>query len=277
MKKLFHKNLLGKIITYLILIILFISVVYPFFWTLMSSFKTETEIDTNPLGLPKNPTIDAYKKVWTLGTFGEYFRNSVIVTFLSLLGILTLSTLAGYGFARYDFKSSKLIFFTFVITMAVTPPSIMIAEYKLIQTLHLMNTYIGVIFIYFSWTSLGIMLTRIAFLEIPQELIDAACIDGCNEFRIFWWICLPIIKPTLATVAIFQLIAVWNNFIWPLLILQSSKYQTVVVGLLTFQGGFLVEWSIITAGLSIAMMPVLILYLIFQRFFVRGLTLGALK
>jgi len=243
----------------------------------MTSFKTLSEVNQSPISLPKNPTFEAYKSVWRIGDFGKYFLNSIIITFFSLIGVILLCSLAGYGFARYKFKSSRLIFIIFAISMVVGSPSIMIAQYKLVQTLNILNTYIGIIFIYFSWIVLGIMLTRIAFQEIPQELIDAARIDGCNEFRIFWKICLPLIKPTLATVGVFYFIWVWNDFIWPLIILQNPKYQTIMVGLLGFQGRYITQWPIVTAGLCISLIPALIIYLIFQRFFVRGLTLGTLK
>ncbi len=278
MRKPFKKNLfIRKFFLYLILIILLISVCYPLFWSIMTSFKTRTEVLQFPTGLPKEPTLQAYKYAWTIGEFGKYFRNSLIITISSVIGIILLCSLAGYGFARYKFKSSRLIFIIFMSSMVVSAPSIMIAQYKLIQTIHLLNTYVGIIFIYFSWTTLGIMLTRIAFQEIPQELIDAAYLDGCNEFRIYWMICLPIIKPSIATVIVFYFIWIWNDFIWPLIILQNPEYLTMTVGLLGFQGKYLSNWPIITAGISISVVPVLILYLIFQKFFVRGLTLGALK
>jgi ABC-type glycerol-3-phosphate transport system permease component len=193
------------------------------------------------------------------------------------MGILIISTAAGYGFARYRFKGSRLLFIIFTVSLVVVPASIMITQFKLIQILHLLDTYAGIILVYLSWTVFGIMLSRVAFVEIPQDIIDAARIDGCSEFKIFYRIGIPLIRPTIATIAVFHFIWIWNDFIWPLVLLQNPNRSTIMVGLLGFQGRFTTDWPTITAGLSLSVLPVLILYLIFQRFFVRGLMLGAFK
>jgi ABC-type glycerol-3-phosphate transport system permease component len=272
-----RKQYIGKIVIYITLAALFVMVIYPLFWTIITSLKPEYEIYQNPVALPKKPNFEAYKTVWTLGEYNIYFRNSIIITLFSLMGILIISTAAGYGFARYRFKGSRLLFIIFTVSLVVVPASIMITQFKLIQILHLLDTYAGIILVYLSWTVFGIMLSRVAFVEIPQDIIDAARIDGCSEFKIFYRIGIPLIRPTIATIAVFHFIWIWNDFIWPLVLLQNPNRSTIMVGLLGFQGRFTTDWPTITAGLSLSVLPVLILYLIFQRFFVRGLMLGAFK
>ncbi len=267
----------AKIGTYLILGILFVVVVYPLFWTFMSSLKENWMIFSNPIGLPESIFLKNYVKVWTSGAFGRYFLNSIVITGSSVVGILLLSTMAGYGFARYRFRGSNTIFLIFIMSMVITSVSIMISQYQLLSSLRLLDTFPGIILVYLSWTVFGIVMSRNAFSEVPQELIDAARIDGCNEAGIYFRIVLPLIKPTFATIGIFMFVWIWNDFIWPLVLLQRPGQETVTLGLMTLRGQYLSNWGVLTAGLSITIMPVLVVYFTFQRNFVRGLTMGALK
>jgi len=273
------KSFLMKVVIYLILLCLFVAAIYPLYWVIITSVKSKSEIYQNSAGLPRQPSLEAYKNIWTLGesSYSTNLLNSVIITFSSLIGILIISTAAGYGFARYKFRGSRLLFIIFTISLVVAPSSIMISQFKILQTLHLLDSYAGIILVYFSWTVFGVLLSRNAFIEIPQDIIDASRIDGCNEFTIFWRIGIPLIRPTIATITVFHFIWIWNDFIWPLVILQNPKYTTIIVGLLGLQGKYSTEWHTLTAGLFLSMLPVLIIYLLFQKFFVRGLMLGALK
>lgn len=272
------KMVVARIITYLFLGILFITVVYPLFWPIMSSFKPTWAIFQNPVGLPSWPLmLENYVEVWTVGNFDRYFLNSFLITGCSLTGILFLSIIAGYGFARYQFRGSSTIFFIFILGLVIPAPSILLSQYRLMTILGLLNTYPGIILVYLSWTVFGITLFRQAFKETPQELVDAALIDGCGEFGICFRILVPIIRPTVATVAIFGFIWIWNDFLWPLVLLQKSSQETVILGLLTLKGQYLAGWGTMTAGLSLSVIPVLVLYFLFQAHFVRGLTMGAVK
>ena len=270
-------SIISKIIIYFVLGIFFLVVIYPLFWVIITSLKDNWAVFQDPTGLPLKPTFQNYVEVWIMGDFGLYFSNSIIITSVSLLGVLFLAAAAGYGFARYRFRGSDTLFLVFMLSLVIVPSSIMIAQYRLISFFGLLNTIPGIILVYLAWTTYGIIMFRQAFSELPEEILDAAVIDGCGEFGIFIRIALPLLQPTIATVGIFTFMWIWNDFIWPLILLQDPSKQTVTIGLLTLRGQFLSNWAVLTAGLTIACMPVLILYFIFQRYFVQGLTMGALK
>lgn len=271
------KTFILNAIVYLILIATFLIVIYPLFWTIMSSLKNSFEIYQSPISLPKEITFDNYKEVWLAGDFARYFVNTIIITSISLIGVLFLSTMAGYGFARYDFKGKDVLFYIFVLSLSVVSASIMISTYKWIDILGLLSTYTGIILVYLSWSSYGIIMSRQAFSELPQELLDAAHIDGCSEFYLYFKILLPLIRPTVATIGIFSGVWIWNDFIWPLLLLQEPDMSTVVLGILSLRGQYLSDWGTITAGLTLGFLPILICYFAFQKHFVKGLGVGALK
>lgn len=266
-----------KFASFVALGILCAIVLYPFVWTLISSVKDTWLILKDPIGLPRKPTFANYIVAWTIGEFSTYFFNSTVITVCSVIGIALLSATAGYGFARFRFKGSDTIFLLFIMSLVVVSPSIMIAEFLLFRSLRLLNSYLGIILVYMSGTAFAIVMLRSAFKEIPQELVDAARIDGCGEFGAFFRVALPLVRPTVATVTIFCFVGIWNDFVWPLILLQKAHQLTITVGLMTYQGEYMVEWGPLTAGLSMGFLPVLTIYYIFQRHFVRALTLGALK
>lgn len=266
-----------KIGTYLILGILFVAVVFPLVWVLMNSFRENWMIFSDPVGLPEVISLKNYVNVWTTGAFSKYFFNSVVITGSSVVGVLFLSTMAGYGFARYRFRGSDTIFLIFIMSLVVTSISIVISQYQLISFLGLLDTFPGIILVYLSWTVFGIVMCRNAFNEVPQELVDAARIDGCSEVKIYFRVALPLIKPTIATVSIFMFVWIWNDFIWPLVLLQRPGQETIISGLMILKAKYLSDWGLLTAGLSISIIPVQVVYFVFQRHFVRGLTMGALK
>jgi len=273
----YKKDMISRGITYFVLIVLFIMVAYPLFWTLSTSLRENWDIFKNPISLPTQPTFQNYQKVWTLGRFGSYFFNSIIITIVSLLGVLFLSAAAGYGFARYRFKGSNGLFFLFMLSLVIVPSSIMIAQYRVITFFGLLNTLTGIILVYLSWTAYGIIMFRQAFSDIPEDIIDAAVIDGCKEYQIFYRIAFPLLRPTIATVGIFTFVWIWNDFIWPLILLQDPSKETITLGIMTQRGQYLSDWAVLTAGLSIGFLPVLILYFLFQKQFIQGITMGSLK
>jgi ABC-type glycerol-3-phosphate transport system permease component len=269
-------NVIWRILLYAILIAIFLIVVFPLIWIVITSLKHTYEVFTSPMGLPKTPTFKAFVDAWTMGKFGLFFLNSAVITAISVLGIIMLSSMAGYGFARYAFRGSRTIFLMFVVSLVVIPASLMISQTMILKYIHLLDSRAGIILVYLSWTVLGVMLTRIAYLEIPQDLVDAAVIDGAGELRIFWLL-FPLIRPSVATIGVFAFIWVWNDFVWPLVLLQSPENQTIMVGVLSFQGMFTAEWPTMCAGLFMAIFPVIAIYLVLQKYFVRGLMTGAIK
>jgi ABC-type glycerol-3-phosphate transport system permease component len=244
---------------------------------LYSSFKNQWQIYANPYALPRSLDPANYIKAWKTGDFKLFFTNSVIVTVPSVVGLIVISSLAAYSFARYKFKGDKFLFLFFLFGIMVPPQAIVIPAFQVVYRLHLLNNYLGLIFTYLGWCSFGIFILRTFFSSFPKEIEDAAKMDGCSSFGIFLRIAFPLAKPALATVSIFYFVWVWNDFLYPLLYLQRESMNTIPLGLMLFQGRYLSDWSMQTAALSIATIIPIIFYLIFQDKFVKGLTAGAVK
>jgi ABC-type glycerol-3-phosphate transport system permease component len=267
----------GNTAIYLIFLIAFAVVIFPMIWMFYTSFKQQWQIFADPFALPTSLNPVNYLKAWETGNFKLYFMNSVFVTGPSVLGILAISSLAAYGFARFRFKGDKALFVFFLIGIMVPPQAIVIPAFQIVSRLGLLSTYQGLIFTYLSWCPVGIFILRTFFQSLPIEIEDAAKMDGCSAFGIFWRIALPLAKPALATVSIFYFVWVWNDFLYPLLYIQNDTLPTIPLGLMLFNGRYQVDWGMQAAALSIATFVPIIFYLIFQDKFVKGLTAGALK
>lgn len=268
---------LTRALTYVIFIIVLIAVIFPLFWMFYSSFKDQWQIFANPFALPEAIKFDNYINAWNAGNFNLYFLNSVIVTVPSVLAVLAVSSLAGYAFARFTFVGNRALFVFFLIGIMVPPQAVIIPAFLIVSRLGLMNNFLALILTYLSWCPVGIFILATFFRSLPQEIEDAAKVDGANAFDVFWRIALPLAKPALATVAIFYFVWVWNDFLYPLLYLQSDTMSTIPMGLMLFNGRYRTDWGMMTAALSIAVAVPLVFYMIFQDKFVRGLTAGALK
>lgn len=270
-------QLISTTVMYLIFLFVFLLVMFPMIWMFYTSFKAQWQIFANPFALPDRLNFINYIKAWTTGDFRLYFANSILVTLPSVLGLLAISSLAAYAFARFKFKGSNALFLFFLLGIMVPPQAVIIPGFQVVSRLHLLNSFLGLIFNYLSWCSVGIFILRTFFESLPQEIEDAAKIDGCSSLGIFVRIALPLAKPALATVSIFYFVWVWNDFIYPLLYLQKDTMNTIPLGLMLFQGRYQVDWGMQTAALSIATFVPVLFYLIFQDKFVKGLTAGAVK
>ncbi|MBV7338801.1 carbohydrate ABC transporter permease [Chloroflexi bacterium TSY] len=270
-------QLLTAIVSYAIFLVVFLLVIYPMIWMFYTSFKEQWQIFENPFALPGQLNMTNYVKAWTIGNFNLYFMNSVIITLPSVLGILLISSLAAYAFARFRFKGDRHLFLFFLIGIMVPSQAIVIPAFQIVSSLGLINSYLALIFTYFSWCPVAIFILTTFFKGLPIEIEDAAKIDGAGHLGIFWWIALPLARPALATVAIFYFVWVWNDFMYPLLYLQLDTLSTIPLGLMLFNGRWRVDWGMQTAALSIASFMPILFYMIFQDKFVRGLTAGAVK
>ena len=270
-------QVLSAAITYFIFGFLFLVVLYPMIWMFYTSFKEQWQIFEDPFALPAELNLTNYVNAWTKGNFRLYFANSVIITLPSVLGILLVSSLAAYAFARFRFRGSTFLFIFFLIGIMVPPQAIVIPAFQIVSRMKLINTYWGLIFTYLSWCPVGIFIMTTFFRGLPLEIEDAAKIDGASALGIFWRIALPLAKPALATVAIFYFVWVWNDFMYPLLYLQTDVMSTIPMGLMLFNGRYQVDWGMQTAALSIATFVPIFFYMIFQDKFVKGLTAGAVK
>ena len=256
---------------------LLIIMAYPLFWSAVSSVKTNAELVANPFSLPRNPQFDNIWNLWVEGEFLRYFRNTLIISLVTVLGVVTMSTMAGYVFSQRQRGVFKFLFFFFLFGLMVPREVVIVPVFRIIASLGLRNTLTSVILVYLAGTSFGIVLMRTYFLTVPHELREAALIDGCSEFGVFYRVYLPVAAPAMVTVAIFAFFFSWNDLLWPLILIQQPEWFTLVQGVLRFQDEFTVDWSMRSAGLVFSILPPLVFYLIFNRGIQKGLTAGAIK
>jgi putative chitobiose transport system permease protein len=252
--------------------------VFPFVWVLATSLKGPTDAiySVPPQLIPHDPTLANYVRVWNQLPMGNFFVNSVLVTMSTVVLNLLFTSLAAYPFAKMNFRGRDLIFYLLLATFIVPPQLTFIPSFVLaVNVFHYYDTIFALIFPSLA-TVLNIFLLRQAFKSVPNDLIDAGKIDGASELRIWWQILLPIIRPTLATVAIITFVNQWNDFFWPSLMLHTRTNMTLQVGLAQLQGMFTSDSRGIAAGVVMSILPILILFIALQRQFVHGLS-GAVK
>lgn len=272
-----QESLSWKIFIYAVALIMVVLMAYPLIWMIYSSFKTNREIFLFPFSLPNKMRLDNWMQAWRMGNLGRYFINSIFVTSISVLLIAFLSSMAGYAFARLRFKGREFLFYTFLLGLILPVQIVVIPLFAFLNKVRLLNTYFALILPYITWgLPLSIYIFRSFFLTLPGDIADAAKIDGCSLFGLYWRIMLPLIRPALVTIAILQSINVWNEFLLALLFIYEDELKTIPVGLLAFYGYHNINYKLIFSALSITTIPVLIVYFIFQKQIVSGLTTGAL-
>jgi multiple sugar transport system permease protein len=267
----------GRFFLYLMLIVSSIMMMVPFYWSLSTSLKLEQFVYTNPPQWIPNPlTWINYIYVLTRIPFVRYFANSVIVAFATTLGHVFFDTLAAYAFSKLTFPGRDRIFFIMLLALMVPFQVNLIPLYKIMATLHWTNTYLALIVP--NLTSIfGIFLMRQFMLTIPGELLDAARIDGCNEFGVFRRVVVPLALPGIATLIIFTFMGTWNDFLWPRIVTSSEKLFTLPVGLAQLHMKNTSNVAQIMAGTVLTALPMIIVFLFMQRQFIEGMTAGALK
>ena len=268
-----------KGINHLVLLAIGLIWVYPFLWMISASFKSQNEFFNNRLGLiPQAPTLDNIKRIWVKANFGSYFLNTVVVTCFAVVLVLIITMLAGYAMGRYKFVGRNLMMGIFVGSIAIPLVSTIIPTYEVVKGMHLTGTKTGLVLAQAGGAHvIFLMLFTSFFAYIPMELEEAAKIDGCSFFRIFFNIMMPLCKPIATTVVIMETIWTWNAFMLPLVLtLNNPASRTLAVGLYAFKGENTVDWTGIAAGGTIAVIPVIILFIILQRHFVEGIA-GAVK
>ena len=268
------------------LTLIFISLlsIFPFLWLLSTALKGSDEniFQYPPEFLPKYPTLDNFTGVWRQIPFMLYFLNSMIVAGFTVILNLILSALAAYPLARMEFRGKKIVFYSILATIMIPFQAIMLPVYLIVLKLNMVDSvnnfmgFLGLI-LPFAVNAFGIFLMRQAFLSIPRELEEAAFVDGCNVFQIWWKILLPMVKPTLAVLAIFTFIGSWGEFLWPSIVLSKKALYTLPVGVNDLQGLFSANWRYIAAGSIIATIPILIFFIAMQRYFISGENEGAIK
>lgn len=242
---------------------------FPLFWLISTAFKSPTEniFQFPPQFFPTQPTFDNFIQVWQTNPFAQYLFNSTLVAGLTVILNLLFCALAAYPLARLEFKGRNIIFAIIVSTIMIPFQIVMIPLYILTVQLGLKNSYLGIIFPSLA-SAFGIFLLRQAFQGVPKELEEAARMDGCSELGIWWFIMLPAIRPALVTLAIFTLIGSWSDFLWPLIVIDQPEYYTLPLGVARLAGTFSLDWRLIAAGSVIAIAPILLLFIILQRYIV---------
>ncbi|MBC7333997.1 MAG: carbohydrate ABC transporter permease [Actinobacteria bacterium] len=266
-----------KFILYIILLIgAFISI-FPLLWMFFSSFKTPAEVMAYPpTVIPKNPTIQNYRELFTRMNFGIYIRNSIFIVLVKTSIILYTSALVGYVLGKIKFWGRNLIFISILATMMIPWPVVIIPLYQLMLKFKWVNTYWSII-VPSVFSTFGIFMMRQFVITIPDDLVDAARIDGASQFRIFHSIILPQLTPALSALGIFNFLFIWDDFLWPYIMLIDEKLYTIPIGLALFTGRYYVNTAGFLAGASLAVMPVLIFYMLCQRRFVEGMTFTGMK
>jgi alpha-1,4-digalacturonate transport system permease protein len=268
---------LKRLTLYVFLILGSIGMITPFVWMISSALKPNNEIfAVPPTFFPKEPNWGNILEAWNSGNFTQYFINTTIISVVTTVITLFICSIAGYTFAKYQFMGRKILFILFLGTMMVPMQVTMIPVFLMMSKLELLNSYWSVI-LPLTANAYGVFLMRQFMLTIPTELIEAARIDGCSEFRIFWQVVLPLTKPALTTLGILSFLAAWNEFLWPLIMLDSPEMMTLQVALTQFQGQYEVKWNLLMAASALSMLPIVLIFIFFQRYLVEGIAMSGLK
>jgi ABC-type glycerol-3-phosphate transport system permease component len=272
------KNHGVSLMTYAVLVFFALVAIVPILVMWMAALKTSGEIYRDPFALPTALHWENLAKAWAVGRFRQYLGNSLIVTIPTVAGVVALSSLAGYAFGKLKFAGSKFWFYLFLLGLMVPFQSIMIPMYYDLQNFDLLGKYWAMIL---PATALGlpfgIFLMQAFFRGLPAELADAARVDGCSEFGVLFKIMLPLTGPAVSTLVVFQFMWTWNAFLMPLLFLNEETLRPVSLGLMFFSGRYTLNYGLVAAGVTLATLPLIVVYILFQRQFMRGLTAGALK
>ncbi|MGC6769349.1 carbohydrate ABC transporter permease [Enterococcus sp. LJL128] len=266
-----------KILSTIGMILVLCIIAFPFLWLIISSFKYEKDIISFPPKIFADKyTLDNYIKVWSTIPLLDYIKNTVIFAGGTVITSVFFDSLAGYAFARMNFKGKSALFYFVLLTMMIPFQVFMIPLFIEVNLMGLLDTYAGLIIPRMT-TAFGIFMMRSFFITLPNSLEEAARIDGLNEFKIFWKIMLPLSKPTLLSLGIFTLMNSWNDLLYPLILTSSSKMRTLPAGLALFTGQNISFYGPVMAGTVISMLPLLIIYIFAQKYFVQGTAMSGMK
>lgn len=287
----FNKYILRKsfksTIIHVLLLLVAITCLFPLLWMLRASFMTNQTIFTETSIIPKEIHFNNYYVAWTEGKLWQYFVNSVIYTVSVVFGIVLVSSWAAYAFSRLNFPGKNILFYVFVLAMMIPLPGSFVPLTVLMTKLGFINSpypairQLGYVLCMINvGLPLSIILLKTFFDKMPSDLEDAACIDGCTKLGIWWYVALPLARPAIAVIVIFNSLNVWNEYILARLLLNDIGDKTIMPlqrGLMVFSGSHSVDYPLLMAGLTIAVIPILAIYLLMQKHIIRGLSAGAIK
>ncbi len=277
-RRLSWKKTRETIFWYVVLLLIAALTIFPFLWVFFTSFKGPADaiVSVPPQLIPKDPTLDNYIRVWNQLPIPNFFMNSIIVSLSTVVLNLLFCSLAAYPLGKMNFKGRDLIFFLLLATFVIPPQLTSIPSYVLaVNVFKYYDSILALIFPNLA-TVFNIFLLRQAFKTVPNDLIEAGKMDGASDLRIWWSILLPVIRPSLATAAIFTFVNQWNDFFWPSLMLHTRSHMTLQVGLVAMQGMMTSDSRGMAAGVTMTVIPIIIFFVLLQRHFVRGLG-GAVK
>lgn len=266
-----------KVLTYIALVTIGFVMLIPFLWMVLGSFKTVREVmQFPPTFIPKDPTLSNYKEVFQRLPFSRYYLNTVVTSVIPTVITVITAAMAGFGFAKYRFVGRTFIFWLILATMMIPYPVTIVPLYVMAYRAGLVNTYTGLIIVNLS-SAFGIFMMRQFCLTIPEDLLDAARIDGSSEFGIFFKIIIPLTKPALATLTIFTFTGNWNAYMWPLLMVNTDKLRTLSLAIPLFNGQYASFPNLVYAASTMAVLPVILLFIFNQRYFTEGIAMSGLK
>jgi len=274
-----RKKAISRTFIYIVLIIVAIYTLIPVVAVVTTSVRSEADLAQGPFSLPKEMRIlENFKSAWIDGKFNVYFKNSIFITIPTVILVVALSTLAGYSFAKIHFPGANIVFSFMLIGMMIPFQAVMIPLYFLMKNLHLLDTTLGVILIITATSlSFGAFMMRAFFRGLPNELIEAAKLDGCTDLQTFWNVMLPLTIPAWISLIIFQAIWTWNNLLIPLLFLYNDKMRPLPLALYNFQDRYSTMYTLVAAAVMITILPLVVLFILLQRKFVTSITMGAIK
>lgn len=271
------KTRASKFILHILLILGSIFMLIPFFWMISSSLKTNGDLFAMPpIIFPENPAWENYSYMLSAAPWTRYFFNTAFITVMTIIGQIVTCSMGAYAFARLNFKGKNIMFYVYLGTMMIPFQVVMIPQFKIVNFLGLNDTHASLI-VLGIFNAFGTFLLRQFFLTIPKELEEAAKIDGCGYARIYWEVIMKNSKPAITTLVIMTFMYTWNDFLRPLIFLNDDTLWTLSMGLAKFQGTYVTQWNQLMAGSLITMLPILIVYLFAQKYFVEGIVMSGMK
>ncbi|MBO0603374.1 carbohydrate ABC transporter permease [Sporosarcina sp. E16_3] len=268
----------SQLMLWITLMALLLLITSPILFAILASFKTNLEIFTSPFSLPASWGFDNIINAWNLGNFKTYFLNSAFVTIIGMIIVVLVACPAGYAFAQLTFRGNNLLFYLILLGMALPVQAIIIPIFYQLRSMGLVDSLSGVTLVSAGLAlPFSIFLMRNTFRDVPKELRESSTIDGASEWRTFLSVMLPLAKPGVVALLIFTFMNIWNDFLLPLVLLKSQENFTISLGLYSFQGEQATNYALIFGGTVISMIPSIIVFLIFQRSFVEGMSEGANK
>ncbi|WP_069999388.1 carbohydrate ABC transporter permease [Cellulosilyticum sp. I15G10I2] len=262
---------------YIVLALLSVLIILPFLWMVSSSLKVSHDVFSLPMEwIPKEAKWENYLTIWTKIPLITFFKNTVKLTFIITILQLLTSSFAAYAFAKMNFTGRDALFLAYVGTIAVPWQVYMVPQFIMMRRFNLADTHTAIILLQ-AFTAFGVFLMRQFYLSIPNELSESARIDGLNEYGIYWRIILPLSKPAIATLTIFSFVTVWNDYMGPMIYLNSTEMKTIQLGLRMFITQYSADYNLIMAAALVSLVPVFILFLFMQRFFIEGIATSGLK